>query len=88
MFTKVENKVLYAGSCIIVIKLLTESFWDQEPKWTQAEGAAEALKKSSEVDDPDHRVLRIDAGQKADTANNIAVCSLLLGLWVLRCDSL
>ena len=62
---------------------MTESFWDQETKWTQADGPAEALRKPSEVDNPGHRVLRIDAGQKADTASDVALCSLLPGLWVL-----
>lgn len=64
-----------------MLVIIDRKFWDQEPKWTQAGGAAEAPKKSSEVDDPGHRVLRIDAGQeKADTANDVAVCSLLPGL--------
>ena len=82
MYTKVENKVLCTWSYIIVINYW-QSFWDQEPKWTQADGAAEALRKPSEVDNPNHRVLRIDAGQKADTASDVALCSLLPGLWVL-----
>ena len=81
MYSKVERKVLHTGSYITVTDYW-QSVWDQEQKRTQAEGAVEAIRRPSEVEDPGHRVLRIDAGQKADSANDVAVCSLLPGLWV------
>lgn len=61
---------------------MTQNVWDQEPKRTQAEGAAEAPRRPCEVKDPGHVILYIDAGQKAHSACDVAVYGLLPGLWV------